>query len=116
ALGRVGHHQQALRADACGARLTQRLQHAWNLHLTLDDVEHALRARLDAVGDLPAAGTAHEAEVRLVEQIRMAVAAPREAKAFGEKALAELDDARAAHREKVVVEEDVPDAHPFQSP
>ena len=66
------------------------------LHLVLHDVEHALRAGLDAVGDLPAAGALHERERLEVEQVRMAVAAPREAEARGEEALAQLHDARRA--------------------
>ena len=42
----------------------------------------------------------------------MAVAAPREAEALGEEALAQLDDPAPVHREEVVVEEDVPHAVP----
>src|SRR5262249_25059330 len=65
------------------------------------------RARLDAVGDLPAAGALHEAHGLEIEQVGMAVAAPREAEVLGEEALAQLDDPRPADGEEVVVEEDV---------
>src|SRR5262249_35024016 len=45
---------------------------------------------------------------------RMAVAAPGEVELLGEEALAQLDDAAAADREEVVVEEHVADAEPRQ--
>jgi hypothetical protein len=51
-----------------------------------------------------------------VEQVRMAVAAPREAEALPQEALAELDDAPAIHREEVVVEEDVAHAEAIEAP
>src|SRR5207248_531466 len=98
------------------ARLAQGLPQARDLHLVLHHVEHALRARLDAVRDLPAAGAAHEPEVLGVEQVRVAVAAPGEAEALGEEALAELDDAPPAHREEIVVEEDVAHPEPLETP
>ena len=46
----------------------------------------------------------------------MAVAAPGEAEALGEEALAELDDAPPAHREEIVVEEDVAHPEPLETP
>src|SRR5204862_1198208 len=58
----------------------------------------------------------HEPEVLGVEQVRVAVAAPGEAEALGEEALAELDHAPPAHGEKIVVKEDVAHAEPLEAP
>src|SRR5205823_5739230 len=107
ALRRVRHHEEPLHADASGARLAERLEHPREPHLVLHDVEDALRAGLDAVGDLPAARAPHEAQRRRVEEVRVAVAAPREAESLGEEALAQLGDPWPVHGEQVVVEEDV---------
>src|SRR2546422_641365 len=96
----MADHHVALGADAGGARHAQRLAHARQPYLTLDHVEDLLRARLDAVGDLPASGTLHELERVEIEQIGMAVAAPREAEAGGEEPLAEPDHPLALHREQ----------------
>src|SRR5205823_6810235 len=64
----------------------------------------------------PAARAAHEPEGRRIEQVRVAVAAPGEAEALGDEPLAELHHPAPAHREQVVVEEDVADAEGREAP
>src|SRR5262249_60206939 len=82
--------------------------------LLLDDVGGALRTRLDAGGDLPAAGTLHQKHGGRIEQIRMAIAAPGEAETVVEESLAQIHDTLLAHGEQVIDEDDMPYAEADQ--
>ena len=78
------------------------------LHLALDDVEHALRARLDAVGDLPAAGALHQAagsaaSSRFGWLLQLHVKSKPSARNASHSSTTRC----LLHREEIVVEDDV---------
>jgi len=51
------------------ARQAERLAEPQQTHLVLHRVQHALRSRLDAVGDLPAAGALQELHGREIGEL-----------------------------------------------